>query len=116
AVLNSRSMPRALMLCVMLIANIPAHSGVVQQVAARITFSDGAAEIVDDDRIFGATNQDIDRDITANIESLRDWGATATARRSGQISVVAGATFCRRCSLTAEVLAGTDEIVNRSSV
>jgi hypothetical protein len=101
----------------MLVANIPAQGGVVQQVAVRYADSRGV-EVVDSDRIFGMTNQDIDRSLSVYIDSVRDFSAGALAGRFGHVGLHAiGIEFCPTpCMLSAKVLVGTDEIVNLLSV
>lgn len=95
-----------------LIAPVSALSGVVQQVETRFTPAIGA-QVVDSDEIFGATSDDIDRDILARIGSPGQYDAVATAGRFGQVGLrVSNLSAGTGSTLVARVLVGSDEFVN----
>src|SRR5688572_11840294 len=77
---DGRTALRALLFGEMLIASMPALSGVVQQVETRFTPSAGTP-IVDTDEIFGTTSGDINRDIVAQTGLLGRYNVAAAAGR-----------------------------------
>ena len=109
-----RTALRAALFGAMLLAHMPAQSGVVQQVEARFIPSAGA-EVVDRDEIFGTTSGDIDRDILAQIGLTGRYNVTAAAGRFGQVGLQVGNLSAGSGStLVARVLVGSDEFVNVS--
>jgi hypothetical protein len=110
--LDCRTALRALLFGAMLIASMPALSGVVQQVETRFIPSAGA-EIIDRDEIFGRTSGDINRDVVAQIGLLGRYNLTAAAGRFGQVGLQVGNLSAGAGStLVARVLVGSDEFVN----
>jgi hypothetical protein len=97
-----------------LLAHMPAQSGVVQQVQVRFTPSAGTA-VVDSDEIFAATSGEIDRDVLAQIGALGRYNVSAAAGRFGQVGLQVGNLSAGAGStLVARVLVGSDEFVNIS--
>ncbi|MPZ41843.1 MAG: hypothetical protein GEV05_00280 [Betaproteobacteria bacterium] len=111
---DCRTALRALLFGAMLLASMPAQSGVVQQVEARFTPSAGV-EVVDSDEIFGTTSGDINQDVLAQIGLPGRYTVTAAAGRFGQVGLQVGNLSAGTGStLMAQVLVGSDEFVNIS--
>jgi hypothetical protein len=104
----------AILFGAMLIASMPALSGVVQQVETRFIPSAGA-EVVDSDQVFATTSGDVSRDVVAQIGLLGRYNVAAAAGRFGQVGLQVGNLSAGTGStLIASVLVGSDEFVNVS--
>jgi hypothetical protein len=86
---DSRTVLRAVLFGTMLLAQLHAHGGVVQQVEARFSPSAGT-EVVDSDEIIGTTSTDINQDVLAQIGSPGRYNVRAAAGRFGQVGLQVG--------------------------